>query len=97
VVDPWYYPSAEEYSELLSKFGFTVEYIELSPRPTKLPGDIVAWLEVFAQPFTNSLSEAERDSFLKDVRSKSEPRLRKADGSWFADYVRLRFKAVAGR
>jgi len=53
-------------------------------------------LEVFAQPFTNSLSEAERDSFLKEVRSELEPRLRKADGSWFADYVRLRFKAVAG-
>jgi trans-aconitate methyltransferase len=96
VVDPWYYPSAEEYSELLSKFGFTVEYIELIPRPTKLPGDIVAWLEVFAQPFTNSMSEAERDSFLKEVRSELEPRLRKADGSWFADYVRLRFKTVAG-
>ena len=97
VVDPWYYPSAEEYSELLSKFGFTVEYTELIPRPTKLPGDIVAWLEVFAQPFTNSLPEAKRDSFLKQVRTELEPRLRKADGSWFADYVRLRFKAVAGR
>jgi trans-aconitate methyltransferase len=97
VVDPWYYPSAEEYSELLSKSGFNVEYIELIPRPTELPGDIVAWLEVFAQPFTNSLSEAERESFLKEVRSELEPRLRKADGSWFADYVRLRFKAVVGR
>ena len=96
-VDPWYYPSTEEYSKLLTQFGFTVDSIELIPRPTKLPGDILMWLEVFAQPFTNSLSEAERESFLKEVRTELEPRLRKADGSWFADYVRLRFTGVAGR
>ena len=49
-VDPWYYPSPEEYSQLLSGNGFTVTYIELIPRPTKLPGDIHEWLEIFAQP-----------------------------------------------
>ena len=36
LIDPWYYPSAEEYSEQLSKAGFIVNYIELIPRPTKL-------------------------------------------------------------
>jgi trans-aconitate methyltransferase len=47
-VDPWYYPSPEEYSELLLRAGFIVNYIELIPRPTKLPGDILGWLEIFA-------------------------------------------------
>src|SRR5262245_7184217 len=56
-IDPWYYPSPEEYSKLLSKTGFTVAYIELIPRPTKLPGDILDWLEIFAQPFTQALTE----------------------------------------
>src|SRR5262245_6119975 len=50
-VDPWYYPSPEEYRELLHRFGFTVESVELIPRPTPLPGDILGWLEIFAQPF----------------------------------------------
>lgn len=94
-VDPWYYPAPEEYSELLSQSGFTVDYCELIPRPTKLPGDILDWLGVFAQPFTNSLPESARESFLKEVRAAVQPALRKSDGSWFADYVRLRFKAVA--
>jgi hypothetical protein len=28
------------------------------------------------------------------VREELEPALRKADESWYADYVRLRFKAI---
>ena len=93
-VDPWYYPSPEEYSKLLTRFGFTVDYIELIPRPTKLPGDILSWLDVFAQPFTNAVTKADNTRFLDEVREELEPALRKADGSWYADYVRLRFKAM---
>jgi trans-aconitate methyltransferase len=94
-VDPWYYPSTEEYSRLLTQFGFTVDYIELIPRPTMLPGDLVDWLAVFAQPFTNSLEESQRENFLQEVRNSLEQALRRSDGSWFADYVRLRFMAIA--
>jgi trans-aconitate methyltransferase len=95
VVDPWYYPSPEEYTALLHKYGFAVESIELIPRPTQLPGDIVDWLGIFAQPFSNSLEESERDNFLQEVKEAVEPSLRKSDGTWCADYVRLRFKALA--
>jgi trans-aconitate methyltransferase len=93
-IDPWYYPSPEEYSELLIRFGFTADYLESIPRPTKLPGDILAWLEVFAQPFTNAVSSSEKITFLDEVRDELEPSLRKHDGGWYADYVRLRFKAI---
>src|SRR5262245_38236549 len=93
-VDPWYYPSVQEYSELLQRYGFCVNYIELIPRPTKLPGDITAWLEVFAQPFTNTVSTTEKSGFLTKIRDSLEPALRKDDGDWYADYVRLRFKAT---
>ena len=93
-VDPWYYPSSEQYQELLIQRGFTVDYIELFPRPTKLPGDISGWLEVFAQPFSKAVSESVRADFLAEVRRDLEPNLRKADGTWYAEYVRLRFKAT---
>jgi trans-aconitate methyltransferase len=93
-IDPWYYPSPEEYSELLSKAGFIVTYIELIPRPTKLPGDILGWLEVFAQPFTQAVAEPERARFLKEVRTELATCLRDGAGNWFADYFRLRFKAI---
>lgn len=92
-VDPWYYPSVDEYTELLNRGGFSVDYIELIPRPTKLPGDIMGWLEVFAQPFTKAVTEGERSAFLEKVRSVLQPKLQKSDGAWFADYVRLRFRA----
>jgi len=92
--DPWYYPSPEEYSELLSKAGFIIAYIELIPRPTKLPGDILGWLEIFAQPFTQAVPEPERASFLQEVRNELATCLRDGAGNWFADYVRLRFKAT---
>lgn len=92
-VDPWYYAGPEEYSKLLKRHDFTVEYIELIPRPTKLPGDILGWLEVFAQPFSKAVAESERSNFLTEVRHQLEPTLRKDDDSWYADYIRLRFKA----
>jgi trans-aconitate methyltransferase len=93
-VDPWYYASPEEYTQLLERFGFTVGFIELIPRPTKLPGDISGWLEVFAQPFSGSVRETERKDFLEEVRRELEPRLHDGQGNWFADYVRLRFHAT---
>ena len=93
-VDPWYFPTAEEYAALLGRFGFSVEYIELIPRPTKLPGDITGWLDVFAQPFTRAVPETERETFIDEVKRKLEPKLCDADGNWIADYVRLRFKAT---
>ena len=92
-VDPWYYAVPEEYAELLAARGFSVSYIESIPRPTKLPGDILGWLEVFAQPFTKAVCLESRAVFLSEVRNQLEPKLRHSDGSWFADYVRLRFRA----
>ncbi len=93
-IDPWYYPSVQDYERLLKATGFEVTYIELIPRPTRLPGDILGWLEVFAQPFVNSVAFAERDEFLAEVRDDLKKNLADAEGSWIADYVRLRFKAV---
>jgi len=92
-VDPWYYPSPEEFAGLLERFGFSIAHIELIPRPTKLPGDITQWLELFAQPFTKSLRDAEKPGFVNEVRDGLEHKLREPDRSWHADYVRLRFRA----
>jgi hypothetical protein len=66
----------------------------LIPRPTPLPGDIIGWLETFAQNFTAALPEAQRPAYLEEVRSALEPRLRDVQGGWVADYVRLRFSAT---
>ena len=92
-VDPWYFPTAEEYRGLLQARGFTVESIALFPRPTPLPGSLVAWLETFAQPFSGALPESQRPAFLAEVAERCGDRLRDQAGHWHADYVRLRFAA----
>jgi trans-aconitate methyltransferase len=92
-IDPWYYPSAEEYSNLLGEAGFKVDTIELIPRPTKLPGGITGWLEVFAQPFSRAVPQRDRAHFLAEIIGELEPTLRDSAGNWYADYVRLRFYA----
>jgi len=92
--DPWYFPTAEDYGARLVAQGFRVEVITLFPRPTPLPGDVVGWLETFAQTFTAKVPAAERADYLAEVRDALEPWLRDASGQWSADYVRLRFKAV---
>ena len=42
-VNPWYFPTVEEYRHKLEAQGFVVSTIALIPRPTPLPGDIVGW------------------------------------------------------
>src|SRR5262245_1879422 len=92
-VNPWYFPTPEEYGGRLAAGGFTVRSIALIPRPTPLPGDVIGWLETFAESFTAALPVAERPAFLAEVRDALRPALCDADGRWTADYVRLRFAA----
>ena len=91
---PWYFPTAEDYADKLTRAGFDVTYIALIQRPTPLPGDIVDWLETFAASFTSVLPQRDRPAYLGDVRARIQSRLCDADGNWTADYVRLRFSAT---
>jgi trans-aconitate methyltransferase len=91
--NPWYFPTAEDYAERLTRRGFEVSYMALIPRPTPLPGDVMGWLATFSGAFTGVLPEAERRDYLECVRKRLKPKLCDADGRWTADYVRLRFAA----
>ena len=91
---PWYFPTPGDYATRLERAGFRVDSIALIPRPTPLPGDVVDWLETFAQDFLHGLEGAARAEYLQEVRATLEPQLRDASGTWVADYVRLRFAAT---
>jgi hypothetical protein len=91
---PWYFPTPGDYATRLERAGFRVDSIALFPRPTPLPGDVVQWLETFAQAFTAALPAADQAAYLEEVRRDLEPKLRDASGAWFADYTRLRFHAT---
>jgi trans-aconitate methyltransferase len=94
---PWYFPTPGDYATSLERVGFRVDSIALIPRPTPLPGDITDYLETFALNFFQGFSDETRSEYLKEVRNILEPQLRDADGTWVADYVRLRFAATKAR
>lgn len=50
-LDPWYFPSADQYRMRLLRAGRRVERIELFSRLTALPGAVDGWLRTFAGSF----------------------------------------------
>jgi trans-aconitate methyltransferase len=91
---PWYFPTPGDYATRLERAGFRVDTIALIPRPTPLPGDIIGYLETFGLSFFQGFSDEARAEYLQEVRTVLEPQLRDSNGTWVADYVRLRFAAT---
>ncbi|GBD44153.1 putative trans-aconitate 2-methyltransferase [bacterium HR40] len=90
---PWTFPSPPRWRERLERHGLEVERLELVPRPTRLDAGLRAWLELFAGPMLTALPQDERDQAIAEVEELLAPALRDEDGRWWADYVRLRFRA----
>ena len=63
------------------------------PRPTPLPGGVADWVKTFRAGLLDMamVPEWERDELAAAVEARVAPALRQADGSFCADYVRLRF------
>ncbi len=93
-VDPWYFPTPDDYGGRLAARGFRVDEIALIDRPTPLPGPLGDWLETFAEPFLFQVPETERPDLIAEVEAALADRLRDRAGRWSVDYVRLRFVAV---
>lgn len=93
---PFYFPTISRYASLLESTGFRVKYAALFDRPTELKGEngMKDWINMFIKtPFSVIEDERERET----VTEKAVDKLRDAlyrDGRWYADYVRLRMKAV---
>lgn len=93
-LNPWYFPTVEDYQSRLTARGFTVNDMVLIPRLTPLPTGMRGWLTTFANPLTLAIAPSEREAFLEEVIALLRPDLCDAGGQWFADYVRLRFSAT---
>jgi len=92
-ITPWYFPTVDDYRGRLEKAGFTVDYIELIPRPTPLPTAMEGWLETFGNPLLKLLPEGDRMAARDEVIALLRPVLCDERGRWTADYIRLRFAA----
>ena len=95
-----FFPSADLYRSLLEAANFTVQSIDLIPRPTPLPNGMESWLNTFRNGVLDRLNppahpENARATALTNTIALLKPILCDADGNWTADYVRLRFHATA--
>jgi trans-aconitate methyltransferase len=91
---PWFFPTPEEYTELLENAGFAIKKMQLVPRPTPLPTGMEGWMDTFAQPFLGLLPENEQEAARNEAIDLLRPVLQDCQGNWMTDYVRLRFEAV---
>jgi len=91
--DPQFYPSPEEFTAIYAAAGFVDIDAKLIPRPTPLPEGVAAWLRVFRAGFMDAakVPDADQAEIAQAVETSLAPLLRQPDGSWVADYVRLRF------
>jgi SAM-dependent methyltransferase len=91
--DPQWYPSVEEFRGIYQAAGFTDVDAQIIPRETELASGIAEWVKTFRAGWLDAarVPEADRDEVATAIENRLEPQLRRADGSWFADYVRLRF------
>jgi trans-aconitate methyltransferase len=93
--NPWYFPSLAEYATLLEANGFRVVEASHFDRPTALEGanGMDEWLEMFGAQLLEPVPTAERNIVRRRIVERLRAELFK-EGTWYADYVRLRVVAV---
>ena len=94
-----YYPSVEEYSTLLQRHGLEVQSAKLFDRLTRLEegeSGLRSWIEMFRGSLISEIPVWDRERVLSEVEAKLRQELFR-EGSWWADYRRLRIVAVKGR
>ena len=91
--DPQFYASVAEFTQIYGAAGFAEVDGRIIPRETPLPTGVVSWVLTFRAGWLDvaGVPDEEREDIAHAVERRLAPKLRRPDGSWFADYVRLRF------
>lgn len=92
---PFYFPSIGEYAQMLETAGFQVKFAVLFDRPTRLKGEngLSDWINMFVKNPFLEVDKSDKDAIIDAAVKQLSPDLYK-DNTWYADYVRLRMKAV---
>ncbi len=91
-----YFPSVAEYSSILESRGLEVRQAWLFDRPTKLEdgeNGLRNWLTMFGEKTFGAMRDDIRAQWIERTQQKARATLFR-DGSWYADYRRLRILAV---
>ncbi|MEM1197720.1 MAG: methyltransferase domain-containing protein [Pseudomonadota bacterium] len=87
---PFYAPTEDEFTRLLTANGFEIERSDTSPRYTALPSDLWNWIGSIFQPFFSQFDEVTNQKVRARVLELLEPVLRDVSGQWHIDHVRVR-------
>jgi trans-aconitate methyltransferase len=93
---PWYFPSLGEYTTLLEKRGFRIDYASHYDRETHLQDNengIGDWLRMFGNSLFKDIAAGDLDNMLDEVQTALRP-THYRNGGWWADYKRLRIAAT---
>jgi len=97
VRDPWFFPTPEEYMELLRSANLEPLRVSLHPRPTPF-ADLAGWIRLFGRHFLEGMGSEDKQEFVDEVvascRESSRCRWDEEKKLWYLDYVRLRVVAV---
>jgi len=91
-----YFPSIGEYTGLLEKRGFKVNYAAHFNRDTELAdkeNGIKDWIKMFRSPLLKDIDKDVVNEILEEVQESLRPTLFR-NGKWYADYKRLRVVAI---
>jgi len=90
----WYYPSISQYTALLEQQGLEVRLAQLFDRPTKLEGEqgMRNWIMMFGQQLLQAIPTQQQAAVIARAEEILRPQLHH-DGTWYADYRRLRIVA----
>jgi trans-aconitate methyltransferase len=93
--DFWFFPSVAEYASMLENRGFTVVYALYFERNTPLEGEdgMRDWIDMFASFFLQKISKGDAEKVIAKAIEYLRP-TNYRDSVWYADYVRLRMKAI---
>lgn len=90
-----YFPTPGAYASVLEAVDLEVRQLELADRPTRLagPDGLADWIRLFGAGALGALTSEQRDALVDRAVALARPTLWQ-DGSWWADYRRLRVLAV---
>ncbi|MBV9613394.1 MAG: methyltransferase domain-containing protein [Acidobacteriaceae bacterium] len=90
-----FYPSIGEYAGIIERHGLEMQEARLFDRPTPLEGPkgMENWLRQFKWYYFEGLPSDRREAALRETVEELHPVLYR-NGKWYADYRRLRFRAV---
>lgn len=99
-VDPYYFPDADTYRRLLAEAGFHFEPVDVRTVPQRRPlpdqPAVIGWLRSQVSiAWETGLPDHAVDRFRARVERRATEELRRADGSYDQDYIRLYVTARA--